>query len=165
MDWNRLAAISEVLSSVAILVTLIYLAIETEQNAEAIQASTRQAMLDADQEYLMYFADNPEILTLRYKPELTDEEKGRLSATWITFMRIRENNWIQHQNGVLDDLTWQSYRNSIVASMSGPRARLWWRNVGATLFDAEFASMVDDLLANAPVQNRSPLIAAFDRGE
>ncbi len=53
MNWTKLSAISEILSSVAILVTLIYLAIQTQQNADATQADTRQAILAADQQFLM----------------------------------------------------------------------------------------------------------------
>lgn len=162
MDWNRLSAISEILSSAAILVTLVYLAIQTQQNSEAVRAGTRQAMLDADQEYLLTFIEHPDLLLLRNKPELTDEEKVQLSAAWITFIRIRENNWFQFRNGVLDAPTWESYRGSIVTSLMGSRGRTWWQNFGRNGFDAEFAAMVDELLANAPVQNRSDLVAAFD---
>ncbi len=108
--------------------------------------------------------DDPELYSSRFKPELTDDEKIRLSAYWITFVRMRENNWFQYQNGVLDDVTWESYRSSIVGSLSSPRARTWWQNyaVGQMAFDAEFVSLVDNLLADVPVQEQSALVAAFD---
>ena len=52
IDWTKWSAIAEVLSSVAIVATLLYLVIQTQQNAAAIQASSRQTMLMADWEVL-----------------------------------------------------------------------------------------------------------------
>jgi len=164
MNWTKLSAISEILSSVAILVTLIYLAIQTQQNADAIQASTRQAILEADQQLLLSTMEDQELQVIRYKPELTDDEKIQLGVWLIAFIRMRENNWSQYQNGVLDEATWYSYRSSIVAGLSSAKARTWWQKyaVNRGAFDSEFMSMVDELLANTPVQKRSPLIEAFD---
>lgn len=55
MKLEKLSAWSEIISSIAILITLIYLAIQTSQNAdqmrqnvEATKASTRQQMLSTD---------------------------------------------------------------------------------------------------------------------
>lgn len=39
--WSKWAAIAEIISSVAILITLAYLAIETRQNTDAIQTPAR----------------------------------------------------------------------------------------------------------------------------
>ncbi len=164
MNWTKLSAMSEILSSVAILVTLVYLAIQTQQNADAIQADTRQAILTADQELLMRAMEEPELHLLRYKPELTDEEKIRLGAYWIAFIRMRENNWLQYQNGVLDEATWDSYRSSIVTGLANSRARTFWQNVAVSreMFDSEFVSLVNELLADEPVRNQSWVVAAFD---
>ncbi len=164
MNWTKLSAISEILSSVAILVTLIYLGVQTQQNADAIQADTRQEILAADQQFLMSFVADPGLEVLRYKPELTDDEKIQLGFLLITFIRMRENNWLQYQNGVLDEATWNTYRSSIVAMLLSSSARAWWQNyaVGLNAFDTRFISLVDELIANTPVQSQSRLIAAFD---
>ena len=164
MNWTKLSAMAEILSSVAILVTLVYLAIQTQQSADAIQANTRQAILDADQQFLIKVMEYPEIYTSQFKPALTDEEKVRLGAYLILFVRMRENNWLQYRNGVLDEVTWDSYRSSIVQVLSDSTSRGWWQNyaIGRRAFDSEFVSLVNELLADTPVQERSMLIRAFD---
>jgi len=164
MNWTKLSAMAEILSSVAILVTLVYLAIQTQQSADAIQANTRQAILDADQQFLIKVMEYPEIYTSQFKPALTDEEKVRLGAYLILFVRMRENNWLQYRNGVLDEVTWDSYRSSIVQVLSDSTSRGWWQNyaIGRRAFDSEFVSLVNELLADTPVQERSMLIQAFD---
>jgi len=59
MNWSKASAAAEILSSVAILATLVYLAIEIQQSAEATQANTRQAMLASDQQFLELLVDSP----------------------------------------------------------------------------------------------------------
>ncbi len=106
MNWMMISVIAEILSSAAVLVTLIYLAIQTRQNADAIQANTRQAILDADQQFIMAVMASPELDAIFFKPELTDDEKVRLSTFLLTHVRVRENNWFQYQAGVLDHVSW-----------------------------------------------------------
>ena len=164
MNWTMLSAIGEILSSGAILVTLIYLAIQTRQNADATQANTRQAILAADQQFLAQIMDDPELYSIRTKPELTECEKIRLGALLTTFVRMRENNWLQYQNGVLDEATWETYRSSIVAFLGSSSCRTWWQKYAVVrrAFDSRFITLVDELLANAPVQERSIFVSAFD---
>jgi len=163
MNWTKASAVAEILSSVAILITLVYLVVEIQQNAEATQADTRQAILASDQQFLELLVDSPELMVLQYQSDLSDEERIRLSFLSVTFVRMRENNWLQYENGTLDDVTWQAYQGSIVASLSAPQSRAWWQNFGVErIFDPEFISLVDELLANQPVFDRSPHLAAFD---
>jgi hypothetical protein len=163
MIWDILSTISEMLSAIAILVTLIYLAIQTKQSAKAVQASTRQEILASDQQFIMYAASNPEMEFIRYKPQLSDEEKIRLGFFLTTFVRIRENNWLQHKNGVLDDASWDTYRRSIAVMLGPASARNWWRHYSSFgIYDPEFVSEVNKTLAAAPVQQESRLLKAFD---
>ena len=48
INWSKWSAIAEIISSVAILVTLIYLSIQTHQNLVATQTNTRQTMISND---------------------------------------------------------------------------------------------------------------------
>ena len=164
MNWADLSALSEILGSVAIVITLIYLSIQTRQNADATRANTRQEVLAADQRLLLNFVNDPELELIRYKPDLTDVEKARLGWVFITFTRMRENNWLQYQNGVLDKDTWESYRNSMVLMFGSRRGKAWWQNyiVNPGLLDTQFTSEVNELLANAPTRDRSSVLAAFD---
>ena len=123
MNWEMLSAIAEILGSAAVLVTLIYLTIQTRQNTASIQANTRQAILDADQQFLIKLIESPEIYLSRFKEGLTDEDKIQIGAYLIMFVRMRENNWLQYRNGVLDEVTWASYRSSIVQVLSDSTSR------------------------------------------
>ena len=137
--------------------------VEIQQNAEATQAETRQAILESDQQYLELYVDSPELNILQFKADLSDEERIRLSYLLITFVRMRESNWVQYENGTLDDVTWQAYRLSLISQLSTPQARRWWQNfVVERIFDSDFTSLVNELLADQPLFEQNPHIAAFD---
>ena len=162
-DWTKVSSTAEILSSVAILVTLMFLAFEIQQNSEATQAGTRQAMLESDQQFLEQIVENPDLHLLWYKRELSDEEKVRLSYFLISHFRMRENNWLQYQNGQLDRATWESYSQSILAVLSAPRTRTWWNNFGVDrLFDPRFISVVNQMVENGPIYDQSPHLLVFD---
>jgi len=164
MNWTMLSALGDILGSAVVLITLIYLAIQTRQASKATQANTRQAMLAADQQPLQLIVDNPDLYLVRFKPKLTDEEKVRLGAYLVTFVRMRESYWLQYKNGVLDEATWGSYRTSIVPFLGAQKTRIWWQRYARDMnaFDPGFIALVDELLANAPAQEQPPWLAAID---
>ncbi len=74
-----------------------------------------------------------------------------------------ENNWFQHQNGILDYATWRAYRGSILAVLSAPRTRTWWHKFGVErIFDPKYIAIVDELISEAPLREMSPHLAVFD---
>jgi len=163
MNWTALSTIVDLLGAIAVLVTLIYLAVQTRQNADAIRANTRQAILSSDQAFLHRIGDDPELELLRFKPELTDLEKVRVGFLFLTFTRMRENNWFQFTNGGLDQVTWKSYRKSIVAMFATPNGIKWWQSSSSTgLWDQAFVSMVDETINDAPVVTESRYLKMFD---
>jgi len=49
MDRSKLADLSEIVSSIAIVITLIFLTVEVRQNTNALHAQSRQSVLEAAQ--------------------------------------------------------------------------------------------------------------------
>lgn len=164
MNWTALSTIVELLGVLAVLVTLVYLAVQTRQNGDAIRASTRQAILASDQELLVSLRDDPEMELMRYESDLTDRDKIRLGFLYLTFARMRESNWFQYQNGVLDRSTWESYRNSIAVMYATPNGMKWWQSYTSRpgILNPSFVAMADELLEEAPLRTESRSLRAFD---
>ncbi len=163
MNWTKASAVAEILSSVAILITLVYLVVEIRQNSEATQAETRQAVLASDQEFIMAVIDRPELMSFYFKPELTDDERIRLSSFLLTFILMRQNDWLQYEKGLLDEVIWGTYRASIAATLSARQTRTWWNYFSASgLFNSEFTSLINEWIAGVPLNDRSAHLAAFD---
>jgi len=153
IDWAKWSAIAEILSSVAIVITLGYLAIQTQQNTAALLASTRHQMLSSDLQLNSDAISNPSISIAMWKDDLSTEEKVQLQYWLIAFVRSREHQWFQFRDGLLDEDLWQSYSAGLSAVLSTPRTRAWWEDVRFEWFDDEFAEVVSNILTNVPVSN------------
>jgi hypothetical protein len=164
MDWTAMSAISETIGLIALLATLIYVAVQTRQNADAIRANTRHEILASDQALLQRFSEDPDLEQFRYKPDLTTSDRIRIGFLFLTFARIRENNWFQYRSGVLDDLTWRSYKASIAVMFGAPNGKTWWESYSSIpgIFDPAFISLVNELLSQTPAITKSRMITAFD---
>lgn len=157
INWSRWAAIAEIISSVAILVTLIYLSIQTQQNTEAILANTRQTMVNNDIDINNAAIDHPRIITImNSNEELSADEKAQLELWLVNMARSREYQWFQYKNGLLDRETWQAYLTGLSANLATTRTRGWWKLVSNRYFDHGFVKEVNKYLKDFPaVQNDS----------
>jgi len=164
MKLERLAALGEIISSIAILVTLVYLAVQTAQTTAAIQADTRQESFNTAQTLLLYVASNPEIDEYYYKAELTDLEKRRLSAFLTSIVAMFQNRYMQYLSGSMDEQTWVAGLGAFVDTFSKTRTRRWWNNYVAsgTKLDRGFSEEMSRLLAETPTNDVQSHIAIFD---
>jgi len=161
VNLTKLSAVAEIVSSVAILITLAYLVVEMRQNTVAIQGATRQSMLAEDRELLSLQVEYPFIYPyVQDVSELTDAEKRQFSTWLIAFARIREGLWLQYEYGVIDERTWNSYISPFLAVFSLEHTREWWRlRTARGVFDQGFVDQVNGLLADRPIQ---PLVSIID---
>jgi hypothetical protein len=156
-DWTKFAAVAEVVSSVAVVVTLVYLVIQTQQNFDAINANSREVSIASDLQILATSVSIPGLDLLKFKDEVTDEEAATLQAWLVMLVRSREHEWFQYRDGLLDEGTWRSYLSGLQDNLSTPSTRRWW-NAISSKFDPGFSAAVDDYLSTVEIvdefQNR-----------
>ena len=164
MNWTKVSAAAEIISSLAILITLLYLVVEIGQNTTSLQANARQEILDQDADFLMSRVNNPKLARLPDKPDLTDDEIQQLANHTLVFVRMRENAWLQYKSGALDEATWASYRRAIPNVLHNQRMRTWWQRavVDREVLDPGFIAMVNELLSNEPLRETSGDLDLFD---
>ncbi len=148
--WTKLSAISEIVSSVAVLITLIYLAIQTQQANEALIANSRQATMTADVEIVGALISNPQAFANLRKPfsELTLVEQGQNANVLAGLLRIREFAWFQYKSGVLDEVTLRSYLAPLARWLKWDGTKPTWEIFSQEL-DPEFVAYVDEMLDEA----------------
>ncbi len=162
MNTSKLADIAEITSSIAILVTLVFLVVQMQQNTEAIQANGLQAALAQEIEWVYKMVDNPRLVTGRSETGMTDEEKLQVGYHLAAYFRMREHDWLQYQKGTLDADTWLAYSRAIPVTISNPQARDWWRDASPILFDPSFVDEVNKLLANTQIYEEAAQALFFD---
>lgn len=144
--------IGEIIGVIAVIASLLYVGKQLRQNTQAIEATSRQGALDADTNFLNQIINYPDLYLSITNPEPTDEELVRYFFSLILFVRGRENDWAQYQQGVMDEATWERYKISIFAYLAYERNRNWWTNYGVSRFDPQFVAVVNDIIEKTPVR-------------
>lgn len=155
----RLSTIMEVVSAAAVVVSLVYVAIEIRHNTEAVQSATYQQLVAASDEFLLVLAQDPELTDIWIRgdtdPSLLDDI-GAQRYWWIirTYLRNMEHAFRQHERGSLGDLEWDLYA-SMMCRPWPPGRRSSWPSHTPTL-SPDFVSFVESCqdLSAAESDNR-----------
>jgi len=111
---TKLAALAEIATAGAVILSLVYVGRELRQNTAATQGATYQEMVRASNEYLLTLAANSSLADLVSRsatdPASLNEEEGlRYFYFRRVFWRNMENAFIQNERGVLADSEWATY--------------------------------------------------------
>jgi hypothetical protein len=152
IDWPKWSAIAEIAAAIAVVITLVYLAIQTryvavqtEQNTAAVRASVRQAMFANDQEMIFKQTGFPRESCVTELAVFQELGFGPCASWLLALFRSRENNWLQYRDGLIDATTYSSYENALRSLFmfnvyNGPA---WWPTISGQL-SAEFVAYIDE---------------------
>lgn len=139
------ALVAEIISALAIVVSLVFVGLQVRQsaketaiNSNAVQASVREAILQSDMNLLLYAGEHD----LMQGP-ITPEKQQKELALRVAQIRARENAWVQHQNGIVDDATYLSYRDAFIKNLSDQGMRSAWKEL--TSYYDLVPGFVDDI--------------------
>jgi hypothetical protein len=96
MNWEAIGAIGEILSAIAVLVTLIYLVAQTRQNTASVVTATYESMMAGITDINLVVVGNPEVASIldrggRAPHSLDDNEALR----YTFLLRCRANQWLK----------------------------------------------------------------------
>lgn len=148
LNWTKLSAVAEIVSSIAILCTLFYLAVQTQLNTESNQSAVRQAMVQSD---IALLALNNGAIT-RNPDDMTEEELLNFAASYIAMARTREFYWAEYQSGLLDEATYMSYILPFIGvTYESERTQAFWESrIELGVFRPGFIEDVETLAAERP---------------
>jgi hypothetical protein len=150
MTIQDLGSLGEIIGAIAVVVTLIYLATQIRQNNELLRSESRQALVGNDITSLAANLQHTDVFAKYVTGQsLSQEEQLRMSFMFTLDLRNREFEYFQYKSGLLDEETWQSYRQVILINHSSELGKMWWDKVGRRIVDPVFAKEVDDLLVGA----------------
>jgi hypothetical protein len=149
MSIQDLGSIGELVAALAVLITLVYLSLQVRQGNLLAKSQARQRMVEHAQSELYTQMNDPSVTYAVIKEgALTEEEQAKLSLFLTAFMRQREWEWFQYQDGVIDKDVYRAYHDVIGIFLSSKRTRKWWNSLGRFAFNQSFVEDVDNLLDN-----------------
>ena len=150
LNLQKWSAIAEILSSIAVLATLVFLVYELRQNTDALKASTYQDMNAVISEVNGLFLANPEVSefiarTATVGDELAPHDAIRLRAFISSQYRHADNVYFQYQIGTLNRRQMESLLYPLVLNFQR-RGRLrteWEAGADKSLLSPDLVAYLD----------------------
>lgn len=167
MTLSQLADLGELLGGVAVVASLVYLAVQIRQNTRTVRGSTlhhntelwssmflRLADPEAAQAYVAGMTASPDIRPLHYTQFFFI-----CRAMFLAF----ENQYFQMRQGVLDPETYAAYQRSISTQFLAFRGfRVWWQQ-SRSVFSPSFVHHVDAMIADVPEADPAVLLREWQQ--
>jgi len=133
MVLDQLGSIGSIISGIAVVVSLIYLAIQIRRNTEAERTSTYQSIVSDFGTMNNNLAGNPELShmfveALENYHEFNDEDKARISQMFFQIFRMFENMFYQQKKGYLDQDLWVGWKRLMLTYFARPGFQTWWEH-------------------------------------
>jgi hypothetical protein len=165
MTLSDLASLGSFVSGVAILVSLIYVALQLRQAALHQRALMHQGYAARASENLRWLAEPPnaELLARIYAGEtaFTAVELNRLRRLFRTIIVNAQDVHVQRQFGLLDSMSIDSSMLAFRDTLSQPVFRAIWLATAPTMAP-EFQTVVERMLAEVPIAKPSDDVAQFN---
>ena len=150
MNWDALGALAELAGAVGVIASLVYLASQIRQNTRAVRSATYQSLTDSSMSFSALVAGDPTLSSLFDRgmddfSSLESDARVRFSFLMQNYLRMLENSFHQHRDGMLDEERWQRTASTLRMAVVRPGFSQWWNSPRAP-FAASFEALVDKQL-------------------
>ncbi len=152
---EKFAAVAEVVSAFAVVVTLIVLIGQVSENTAAVRAASaaasRDSLAEMTDQTLSYSDELLELMVRATDPALTlddfsEVERLRLHSNQRSFFRRAEAQYFRYRSKLLDEDAWITVRNRVVANIESPVDHEIWERDKRTVYTPGFAAAIDPFL-------------------
>jgi hypothetical protein len=150
MNLSDLAAIGSLVSGIAVLVSLVYLAQQTRQNSKHTRALIQQGRAIQSADMPLRTAENASLAELRLRGDEGDKTLNRIQFSQYWLLRISifwmwEDQFNQHQDGLLDGARFAGTIEVMKLQFQMPGCRYVWKR-GRMGFAPKFQAFVNDIM-------------------
>ncbi len=158
MNWDAIGAIGEVVGAIAVVATLVYLAVQLRQNTRSVQLAAETGLSEKHADWAAHVVNNPDLGRIwdmaATEPEtLTDDEKRLYLRYIVELILLYEGQFHLFAEGLITAGSWQPKANFILVLLQNPWVNLWWNSRIAPLSD-EFFFYVEDLRETSTLQEK-----------
>lgn len=150
MEVQDLGAIGEIIGAVAVVASLLYLAVQIRQSSRIAKAATTQALLGYSAQMNTAAAGDvaPVMAKVLGDQELTAEESYRYFAYMLAAFAQAWQAHHQYVNGMLEREVFEAYERRTLSFMARPSGREFWTR-NRFRFSTSFCDYVDSLVERA----------------
>ncbi len=132
MNWEAFSAISSAVATLAVTMSVIYLAIQIKTSTKATNSQTYQFATQALGEMAAIVGVSKDLSRIfvhgMADPDSIDtDEYYQFSYLLISLFRRYENIFYQWQLDTIDDDFWRGHRNNLLWFFFQPGTQRWWK--------------------------------------
>jgi hypothetical protein len=157
MNWEVIQAISSIVGTVAVTLTVVYLAAQIKRSTKATYSQTYQFATQALGDMAALVGETKEkarvfSLGMADPSKLDDDEYLQFAYLGIGLFRRYENVFFQYQSGMIDDDFWVGHRDNLLWFYHRPGTQVWWkeRRLGFSRSFREFLESTSPDEVSAP---------------
>ena len=120
----------ETIGTIAVVLSLIFVAFEIRQNTDAVRSATIQAISEQSFESLAFFVENADLrasFVADQEGTATSDQSFQVRSFWAAQLRAQQNRFLQIKLGILDEETASQIR-AAGETGDGGRARSFARH-------------------------------------
>jgi hypothetical protein len=149
MNWEAINAIAQLVSSVGVVASLWYLAIQVHRSTRVSKLSAQDAATTALREVTRPFAENAEVgriwrMGLENLDSLSADDKARFFHVAFQFLKAMETIHFHYIYGLMEEPVWRGWRNLYEHYLASPGLEFYWR-LRHDLFSERFQEFVAGL--------------------
>lgn len=161
MSWESIAAIAQFIAAVAVVLSLIYLAIQIRNQNKESRRSAANAFLLHYNDFRKSLSDSSELASIHLRgvqafDDLDPIERVRFGALMGRLFTLCEGLYVFYLDGALDPELWRSFERATADLAAFPGVQVWWAT-RKHWHVPEFRSLVDHMIA----EGKQPTI--YDR--
>lgn len=166
MDWTAIIAVSELVATIGVIISLVYVARQIRQNTRAVKGATTHAVTERQQTELHWSHEIAGIFTkaIETPGELSSSEAWSLSEWLSSAIVMRQNEYRQYRLGLLEDEVWNQSERVISMLLGFPWGRHWWKVVGREQVNPRLAGHIDGLLQDSELVDWKAALQALKEG-
>ena len=148
LDWNKSAAIAEVIGTVAVVVSLVFVVQSVNQNTDALQNANLNHVYDRLDDLNSDIAADPQLALVYADKVLNLNNIDANEAQYIFTMRRELNQWEQYHDwrldGLIDEDDWTAWDGYYTTLFISAFPKKWWQSM-RKYYNEELSLHVDQI--------------------
>ena len=149
MNWEAISAISQMIGSIAVVFSVLYLAVQVHRSTRIAKLAAQDAASTSLREVTRPFAENADLARIWRKgledlQSLSAEEQARFFHSTYQFLKAFETIHFHHIYGLMDEQIWQGWCGLLQHYIASPGIEHYWK-LRHYLFSARFQQFIREL--------------------
>jgi len=149
MSWEAINALSQLVSSLAVVLSVLYLALQVHRGTRVANVTAQDAAAAALRDVTKPFMENPELgeiwrQGLEDLDKLSPADQVRFFHATYQFLKAFETIHFHFVHGVLDKQLWEGWRELLRHYVAAPGIAHYWK-LRSDLFSDRFRQFINAL--------------------